>query len=100
MLSLLFHLKLYTMSRTGGIIAGLLAGCAIGVGLGVLYAPDKGEVTRKKMKAKAKEKVDELDVAFDKNMEKMRVKMDELIVELEKKLEDFRRKETKEEEMV
>lgn len=88
------------MSSTGGIIAGLLAGCAIGVGLGVLYAPDKGEVTRKKVKAKAKKKVDELDVAFDKSVDKMRTKMDEFIMELEKKLADFRKSEKEEEELV
>ncbi|MBN2596555.1 YtxH domain-containing protein [Labilibaculum sp.] len=87
------------MSSTGGIVAGLLAGCAIGVGLGILYAPDKGEVTRKKMKAKAKEKVEELDAVFDKSVEKMRAKMDEIIVALEKKLEEFRRKEKEEEEL-
>lgn len=88
------------MSSTGGIIAGLLTGCAIGVGLGILYAPDKGDVTRKKVKAKAKEKADEIELAFEKSMKNMRDKMDELIVELEKKLEDFRRKEMEEEEVV
>jgi gas vesicle protein len=88
------------MSSTGGIIAGLLTGCAIGVGLGILYAPDKGEVTRQKMRAKVKEKAEELDVAFEKTVEKMRTNMDELILVLEKKLDDFRRREKEEEEFV
>lgn len=81
------------MSNSGGIIAALLAGCAIGVGLGILYAPDKGEVTRKKMKEKAKEKAEEFEVAFDENMEKVRVKVDDLIEDLEKKINSFKRKE-------
>jgi len=85
------------MSNSGGIIAALLAGCAIGVGLGVLYAPDKGEVTREKMKKKAKEKAEEFEAAFDENMEKVRVKVDDLIEDLEKKINSFKRKEKEQE---
>ncbi len=81
------------MSNSGGIIAALLAGCAIGVGLGILYAPDKGEVTREKMKKKAKEKAEEFEATFDKNMEKVRGKIDDLIDDLEKKIDSFKRKE-------
>jgi len=86
------------MSNSGGIIAALLAGCAIGVGLGVLYAPDKGEVTREKMKKKAKEKAEEFEQALDKNMEKVRVKIDDLIEDLEKKIDSFKRKENEEQQ--
>jgi len=85
------------MSNSGGIIAALLAGCAIGVGLGILYAPDKGEVTRKKMKEKAKEKAEEFEASFDENMEKVRVKVDDLIEDLEKKINSFKRKEKEQE---
>ena len=42
------------MSRKGnnsaGILAGLLAGAAAGVILGMLYAPEEGKETRKKIK--------------------------------------------------
>lgn len=40
-------------SNNTNIIAGLLSGAAIGLTLGILYAPDKGSETRKKIKEKA-----------------------------------------------
>ncbi|MFA8433747.1 MAG: YtxH domain-containing protein [Marinifilaceae bacterium] len=79
------------MGNTGGVIAALLAGTIVGAGLGILFAPEKGEVTREKIRAKAKEKADEFEVSFDKNVDKMKVKMDDMIQELEKKLEEFRK---------
>jgi len=46
-------LKLFAMK--GESIFALLAGAAIGAALGVLFAPDKGEETRKKMKKAAED---------------------------------------------
>ncbi len=37
-------------NNNGKILAAVLAGAAIGAGLGILYAPDKGTKTRKKIK--------------------------------------------------
>lgn len=37
---------------SGKIIIGVLAGMAVGATLGVLFAPDKGSVTRKKLSTK------------------------------------------------
>ena len=37
-------------SNTGNIIVALLAGAVIGAGIGILLAPDKGSVTRQKLK--------------------------------------------------
>lgn len=39
--------------NTAGILAGLLAGAAAGVVLGMLYAPEEGKATRKKIRSKA-----------------------------------------------
>lgn len=40
-------------NNQGGILIGILTGVAIGVGVGILYAPNKGSKTRKKIKTAA-----------------------------------------------
>lgn len=42
------------MNSTGKIITALAAGAALGLVAGILFAPDKGSETRKKLKAKGK----------------------------------------------
>lgn len=37
-------------SSTGNIVVALIAGAAVGVGVGILLAPDKGSKTRQKLK--------------------------------------------------
>lgn len=41
--------------KSGKIILGVLAGLAAGAALGILFAPDKGEKTRKKIAGRAKD---------------------------------------------
>ncbi|MBK7683171.1 MAG: YtxH domain-containing protein [Bacteroidetes bacterium] len=50
---------------TGKIVLGTLAGLAIGAVAGILFAPDKGSVTRKKIMDKSDDMVDELKSKLD-----------------------------------
>ncbi len=101
-------------SDSGNVLLALLTGAAIGAGVGILYAPDKGITTRKKIKKKAilakddishrvSKATDELTKAaadkrvdferkIDETISNMSYKADDIIVTLEKKLEDLRKK--------
>lgn len=43
---------------TGKMVAGILGGLAIGVAIGILFAPDKGSETRRKIVKRGKDSVD------------------------------------------
>ncbi len=49
----------------GNVSLGLLAGVAAGALLGVLFAPDKGSVTRKKLAKKGEDYAEELTGKFN-----------------------------------
>ncbi len=51
---------------TGKAVLGILAGTAIGAGLGILFAPDSGSNTRKKISRKGQDYVDGLSGQFNK----------------------------------
>ena len=51
--------------NTGKIIGALLVGAAIGGALGILFAPDKGSVTRKKLFSKGEELKDTLKEKYN-----------------------------------
>lgn len=54
---------------TGKILLGVLAGVAVGAALGILFAPDKGANTRKKIVKKGDDYADELKEKFQEFVE-------------------------------
>lgn len=48
------------MNSSGKLILGVLAGVAAGAILGILFAPDKGSETRKKLARKGADSLDDL----------------------------------------
>ncbi len=99
---------------SGSMMLALLTGAAIGAGVGILYAPDRGDNTRKKISKQAKKTRDEIssrishatdeltktaeakkmdfEATLDKTLSNMSYKADDIILSLEKKLEDLRKK--------
>jgi gas vesicle protein len=79
---------------TGKILLGVLAGVAAGALLGVLFAPDKGTVTRRKLTKKGDEYADALRDKFNEYMDTISEKIDEVhgeeyADELKDKFEQF-----------
>lgn len=73
------------MSKKKG-FGKLFAGLALGAGLGVLFAPKKGEETRKELK----EKIDDLlEKAKDIDKEEVKVTIESKIATIENELEDL-----------
>ncbi len=111
----IINLKIYIMSNnSGNVLVALLTGAVVGAGVGILYAPDKGQKTRKKIKnsaIKAKDDISasisnvkdeltktadakkaEFEAKLEDTLSNMSYKADDIIVALEKKLEDLRKK--------
>ncbi|MBE0393315.1 YtxH domain-containing protein [Flavobacterium sp. PL002] len=64
--------------KTNNTILGVLGGIAVGALLGILFAPDKGEKTRKKIKDKSTDYADDLSGKFNSAVDTISKKYDEL----------------------
>jgi gas vesicle protein len=88
------------MKSTSSFLIGLLSGAAIGAAIGILYAPDKGDVTRKKLARKAEDMKDE----FDEKLDEMKSYLNDSlglvkdkVNDVKDKVEDIKEKITKKE---
>ena len=64
---------------SGKVFLGLLAGLAAGAVLGILFAPEKGSVTRKKISEKGDEYADSLKEKFSDLVDNISKKIEEVL---------------------
>lgn len=65
-------------NNTGKVIGAIVLGAAIGGILGILFAPDKGSETRKKISKKGSDFTDAVKDKFDAIAEKFRKEVEEV----------------------
>jgi len=63
---------------SGKVLLGVLAGLAAGALLGILFAPEKGSVTRKRMSKKAEDYADGLKEKFNEFLDNISEKFEEV----------------------
>jgi len=63
---------------SGKVLLGLLAGVAAGALLGIMFAPDKGSVTRKKISKKGEDFAEGVKEKFDEFLDKVSEKFEEV----------------------
>jgi gas vesicle protein len=63
-------------NNTGKVLGALILGAAIGGTLGILFAPDKGTETRKKLAGKTDELADSLKQKFNDMIEEAKHEME------------------------
>lgn len=75
------------MAKTGNVLLALVTGVAIGAGAGILFAPDKGKNTRRKIKDSIDETTSKLKYKIDALSQEMKEKSSEFKGTLEDKVE-------------
>ena len=85
--------------KKGNVVLGLLAGLAAGAVLGILFAPEKGARTRRRIMEKSEDLADELKDKFDdlleninEQYETVKVKAEALINCEKTKLDELEKK--------
>ena len=62
----------------GNVAVGLLAGLAAGTVLGILFAPEKGSDTRKKIASKGKDSLEDLKAKYNDAIDLLSSKLDKV----------------------
>jgi len=75
---------------TAKAVLGVLAGMAAGAALGVLFAPDKGTATRKKITNKGEDMANSFEELAESVEERIEKKFDELVNAVNGKIKKFR----------
>jgi gas vesicle protein len=75
-------------SHTGQTLLALLTGAAIGAGIGILYAPDKGSKTRDKLSKETKKAQKKLNKQIQETTSNLSSKAQKARLSFEQKLED------------
>ncbi len=76
------------MANTGSTLLALVTGAAIGAGVGLLYAPDKGEKTRKKLREDALDAQDRFNKKYNETASNLTEKAKKAKLDFEERLEE------------
>ena len=76
------------MAKSGSTFLALLTGAAIGAGLGMLYAPESGEETRRKLGENAKRTQDDLNKRYRETSSNLNQKARKAKSDFEQRLEE------------
>lgn len=76
-------------NNSGNTLLALITGAAIGAGIGILFAPDKGEKTREKLKNGYQDAKKDLKYKYDDLANEMKIKLSSAKSDLEGTYEDI-----------
>lgn len=76
------------MANSGSTFLALLTGAAIGAGLGMLYAPESGEETRRKLGENARRTQDDLNRRYKETSSNLSQKAKQAKMDFEDRLEE------------
>ena len=76
------------MANTGSTLLALVTGAAIGAGLGLLYAPDSGEHTRKKLRKDAEDAQSRINKRYKETSSNLSEKAKKARLDFENRLEE------------